>query len=83
MTDTQTIGVFLDSPDWTASEKWVIKWQYRLLGDFGTALANAIKQADEHNQLRLWKGFPVEVDGFRLWCYGDLGTRLRKAGLEI
>lgn len=79
----EIIGEFLTSELWTPSEKFVIKWQFRLLGDFETALIDCIKRADEHNMERLAEGFPTQVDGFRQWAYGSLGTRLRNAGLEI
>jgi hypothetical protein len=79
----EKIGEFLTSDLWTPSEKFVIKWQFRLLGDFHGALIDCIKRADERNMERLAEGFPTEVDGFRQWAYGDLGTRLREAGLEI
>lgn len=74
---------FLNSPDWTPSEKWVIKWQFGLLGDFSVALATAIKTADEENLAKLRLGFPMQVDGFLQWNRGNLGQRLREAGLGI
>ena len=83
MTNMKIIGEFLASPDWTPGEKAVIKWQYRLLGNFHTALYNAIKFADGNNLDRLALGFPDEVAGFRAWAFGDLGRRLRAKGLEI
>lgn len=78
-----TIKEFLASPDWTESEKWVIKWQFHELGDFQSALAEAIKRADDDNLVRLGRGFPTQVGGFIQWNRGDLGRRLRDAGLEI
>jgi hypothetical protein len=83
MTDVQTIAKFLTSPDWPESVKHVIKWQYRLNGDFETALWGAIVRADEDNLARLERGFPEQVLGYRAWAHGDLGTRLRAAGLDI
>lgn len=83
MTDIETIGRLLDSPDWSDAEKSVIKWQFRLYGHFYTALWDAIKLADENNLIRLEKGFPLEVYGFKLWSQGGLGKRLRAAGLDI
>jgi hypothetical protein len=83
MTDMHTIGVFLADPAWTPAEKWVIKWQFRLLGHFETALAGAITRADEGNLEKLAEGFPTQVSGFRAWAHADLGDRLRKAGLAI
>lgn len=82
-TSLNTIRQFLASPDWTESEKWVIKWQFQELGDFQTALAEAIKRADDDNLMRLGRGFPAQVSGFIQWNRGDLGRRLRAAGLEI
>lgn len=83
MANHATIGRFLNSPDWTESEKWIIKWQFRLLSDFQTALAGAIARADENNLERLRRGFPIQVDGFLQWNTRDLGRRLREAGLDI
>ena len=71
----------LVSPDWTLAEKAVVKWQWRLYGDFYTALWHAIKLADDQNLERLARGFPYEVAGLRLWREGDLAVRLRAAGL--
>lgn len=79
----EKIGEVLTSPAWTDSEKFIVKWQFGLLGDFYTALIDAIKRADEKNLARLELGFPAEVQGFRAWAYGDLARRLRDAGLEI
>jgi len=70
-----------DSP-WTPAEKWVVKWQYRLLGDFETALAEAICRADDGNLDRLARGFPNQVAGFLAWNRGDLAERLRAAGFS-
>ena len=73
----------LESPAWTDGEKFVVKWQFQVLGHFKTALMDAIKLADEKNLARLELGFPDEVQGFRAWAYGDLGNRLRQTGLDI
>ena len=85
--DIDTIMEFLDSPRWTESEKWVIKWQFNanchFLGDFETALAKAITLADDGNLLRLAAGFPMQVGGYLLWSHGPLGRQLREAGLGI
>lgn len=48
----------------TASEQAVVEWQYRLAGDFKTALWQAIARADEGNLARLRLGFPDDVAGF-------------------
>lgn len=83
MATYEQIDEFLGSDQWTPSEKWVIKWQFRLHGDFQTALAQAMSKADDANLARLAQVFPYEVAGFLAWNRGDLGDRLRKAGLEL
>lgn len=79
----EEISRILDSPDWTAGEKAVVEWQFHLHGDFMAALFEAIKVADTDNLARLERGFQDEVGGFRAWAWGDLGRRLRAAGLSI
>lgn len=39
--------------------------------------------ADDKNFLRLIVGFPAQANAVHDWKYGDLGKRLRKAGLDI
>ena len=51
----------------TAPEQAVVEWQYRMCGDFKTALWGAITRADDGNLARLRLGFPIEVDGFLLF----------------
>jgi hypothetical protein len=78
------IGNFLsDASSWSESEKWVIKWQFGLLGDFQKALASAIIRADDSNLAKLEIGFPMQVKGFREWADGNLARLLRDAGLDI
>lgn len=43
----------------------LIEWQYRMCGDFGKALWQAITRADNSNLLRLSRGFPDEVEAYR------------------
>jgi len=81
--DTISIGVMLSSSNWTNAEKLVIKWQFRLLGDFCQALFQAIALADDDNLELLSRVFPDEVAGYKAWTCGDLATRLRDAGLDI
>ncbi len=50
--------------DLTASERFIVEWQYHMLGGFRIALVHAIAKADDGNLERLRKGFPDEVDGF-------------------
>jgi len=77
-------GQFLkeDSP-LSDSERWVVKWQFGLLGDFQKALAAAITRADENNLAALELGFPLQVGAFRDWQRGDLAKRLRAMGLPL
>jgi hypothetical protein len=83
----ETIVRFLESPDWTDAEKAVIRWQFGSIpgmqGDFEKALWGCIKIADDDNLARLERGFPMELHGFFMWTQGDLGQRLRDAGLGI
>jgi len=79
----ESIGEILTSSEFDDSDKWVVKWQFRALGEFETSLCEAIKRADEHNLARLRLGFPMQVEGFKRWAYGNLGERLRAAGLDI
>ena len=83
--DTRTVvGSFLaENSGWTESEKWIIKWQFGYLGDFEEALATLLSKADDQNLMRLMLAFPMQTAGFLAWRNGDLGTRLRAAGLEI
>ncbi len=82
-TTRETISAFLQSPEWSEAEKAVIRWQFRMEGDFMKALWGAICRADEHNLERLSRGFLMEVNGYLMWTRGDLAGRLRKAGLSI
>ena len=80
------ISHILASDEWTEGEKSVVKWQYRLHGDFKTALWTAIIRADESNLRCLGKGFPDEVAGYMAWAWSEpysLGKKLRKTGLWI
>ena len=48
----------------TESEEFIFKWQYRALGQFKTALIEAIMLADDDNIAKLYLGFPNEIDGY-------------------
>jgi len=48
----------------TESERFIVEWQYRMLGHFKTTLIEAIKFADDDNLAKLHLGFPDEVDGY-------------------
>ena len=49
----------------TLSERFIIEWQYNMLGGFKSALIDAISRADNDNLAKLSVGFPNEVEGFR------------------
>jgi len=44
-----------------------LEYQYRQSGDFYQALWLAIMRADTKNTARLAKGFPSEVEAYRVW----------------
>jgi len=44
-----------------------LEYQYGWSGDFYQALWLAIMRADTKNKARLAKGFPEEVEAYRLW----------------
>jgi hypothetical protein len=83
MDNAEMVRTILLSPDWTEAEKGVVKWQFRLLGGFKTALWDTITKADDDNLESLRRGFPTEVEGYEMWTRGDLASRLRQAGLVI
>jgi len=48
----------------TEGEKFIVKWQYNMLGSFESALVSVIQRADIINLSRLILGFPEEVEAF-------------------
>lgn len=69
----------------TKGEIFILKWQYRLHGDFFTALSTAMCRADDHNRARLAKGFPDEVEAFDKFgnedgWWQEVQTKAREAG---
>lgn len=48
----------------TPGEVELVKWQFRLHGDFKKALWEAIARADINNLMALGMGFPDEVAAF-------------------
>jgi len=62
-------------------ETILLKWQYRMYGDFYTALFDAITRADDTNCEKLALGFPREVMAFRLWQTTWIAESLRVRGL--
>lgn len=57
--------------DLTMSELFIVEWQYRVLGDFGKGLIEAICRADEINLHKLSLGFPDEVEGYKNYSRVD------------
>jgi len=49
----------------TPEEKAMFEWQYRMMGDFRTALMKTICLADVNNLAKLESSFPDEVNGYR------------------
>jgi hypothetical protein len=83
MDNRTKISEVLNSPEFSESDKSVVKWQFHIQGDFLNALWEAIIRADEDNLERLSRGFPIQVEGFKAWYSGDLAYRLRQTGLLI
>lgn len=79
----EKVREILASKQFTETEKFIVKWQFGMLGSFKAALVDVIKLADEDNLAKLAKGFPEEVAVFIAWNAGDLAERLREAGLEV
>jgi hypothetical protein len=55
-----------------------LEFQYRWSGDFYTSLFRAIALADTGNTQRLSKGFPEEVDAYRIWTREGVEAFLEK-----
>ena len=53
----------------TKEERFIFDWQYRRLGDFKSALVNAIKTADKGNRELLRRGFPDEVGAYEKFAH--------------
>lgn len=69
----------------TAGEFELVKWQYRLHGDFKTALWKTITLADESNLALLKKAFPIEVEEYVKFTRvsGYWSEVQRKAGIAV
>ena len=69
----------------TPEEDIIVQWQYRYLGDFRTALFEAICLADENNLYKLSLGFPIEVEGYKKYSMqeGWWQEVLIKIGKEV
>ena len=76
----------LNSDEYSDGEKDVLKWQFKFLGHFKTALFDCIKRADENNLDKLEMGFPEQVKAFRAWAFGEpysLSQKFRATGLDV
>ena len=49
----------------TDGERFIVEWQFSFAGGFKTALADAIRRADEYHLNLLSLGFPDEVEAYR------------------
>jgi len=67
----------------TVGERFIVKWQYNMLGGFNTALIEIIQRADILNLSQLSKGFPDEVAAYQ--CFQEIENWWpevqRKAGI--
>ncbi len=73
----------LNSPESTKAERYILRWQFHLLGDFEAALIKTLALADEDNFERLQVAFPFQARAFADWRQGDMAQRLRKRGVEV
>lgn len=66
-------------------ERFIVEWQYGIMGDFKESLIKTISRADEMNLHKLSLGFPDEVEGYKNFKRVDGWWQnvQRKAGLEI
>ena len=76
MTQEKLFSTLLDG-NLTPGERFIVEWQFRLLGDFRKALMHAIVRADEGNLALLMMGFPLEVGAYLEWRSGKMGQFLR------
>jgi hypothetical protein len=58
--------------NFTAQEKIIFEWQFRMMGGFEKALMEAIVLADGTNMIKLTKGFPTHVVAVQAWRHSDL-----------
>ena len=65
----------------TPLETILLKWQYRLYGDFYTNLWEALVRADDNNIAKLALGFPDEVHALHAWRTTWIAQSLRDRGL--
>jgi len=72
------IHEFLSSKENSETDKHLVKWQYRMLGDFETSLMKTIALADEDNLDLLKRAFPFQVEAYLDWTRGGAGRRIRK-----
>jgi hypothetical protein len=80
------LAAFLRSPEFTDAEKFVARCQLPDLahpGNWERKLWAVLCAADELNLEKLARGYPAEAGAFREWSRGNLGERMRAAGLPI
>jgi hypothetical protein len=82
----QQLARVLSSPEFSRGEKFVIRAQFPgplCLGNFDQKLWDLLCAADGLKLARPSRAFPEEVAAACEWWHGDLGHRLRAAGLDI
>lgn len=72
----------------TRGERFILEWQYDLLGSFSTNIAKAISCADGYNLEKLELAFPEEVKAYRKFTgenewWNNVKIKARKAGYNI
>ena len=72
------IHAFLDSKENSETDKYLVKWQFRVFGDFETSLMETIARADEDNLDLLRRAFPMQVEAYLDWAIGGAGKRIRE-----
>ena len=78
----------MNIPGWDKlddEQKALVRWQFRLCGDFETALWKAITLADEKNLELLARAFPVEVSAYKKYRGrpGYWGAATKLAGGDV
>jgi hypothetical protein len=82
----QLLGEVLASADFSPAEKLIISCQFPdfiRLGSWEMAFWQALCAADGVNLKKLACGFPTEVEALECWRHGNLGERIRAAGLSV
>ncbi len=73
-----------DLKELNKGERFIVEWQYNVLGSFGMALADAMSRADEPNLNKLSAGYPEEVEAYRNYTRtrGWWADVKRRAGIK-